>query len=51
MSRNLKVNRALHRRGIETIEPIQGLGALLDALRSDRPSLYVGVDGSRLPRG
>nr|WP_206312571.1 non-ribosomal peptide synthetase [Streptomyces sp. 196(2019)] len=51
MSRNLKVNRALHRRGIETVEPLQALGALLGALRTDRPSLYIGVDGSRLPQG
>ncbi|WP_237527621.1 non-ribosomal peptide synthetase, partial [Streptomyces sp. SID2119] len=51
MSRDLKVNRSLHRRGIETIEPLQGLGALLDALRTDRPAVYIGVDGSRLPHG
>lgn len=51
MSRDLKVNRSLQRRGIETIEPLQGLGALLDALRTDRPSVYIGVDGSRLPQG
>ncbi|MEU0760887.1 amino acid adenylation domain-containing protein [Streptomyces microflavus] len=51
MSENLRVNRALHRRGIETIEPLQGLGALLDALRTDRPAVHIGVDGSRLPHG
>ncbi|MGW7291453.1 amino acid adenylation domain-containing protein [Streptomyces xiamenensis] len=49
MSRNLRVNRSLSRRGIGTMDPLRALLALSRAVGTDASGVHLGVDGARLP--
>ncbi|MET2717671.1 amino acid adenylation domain-containing protein [Streptomyces harbinensis] len=49
MSRDLRVNRSLSRRGIATMDPLRALLALARVVGTDAPGVHLGVDGARLP--